>query len=123
MTDLDRQTAPSGRTLRRLRAQFRAELLGDAKPSPSDQALIDLAAQAALRVREMRAQIAAGSRVPDEDLVRISNAVNRIMKEFRSRSVAKSAAVEMSWADKQAEAERIMREEDEAAAQTQDDAA
>jgi hypothetical protein len=61
------------------------ELLGKAKPTPSDQTLIDLAAQAALRVREMRAEIAAGNRVPDEDLVRISNTVNRIMREFRGR--------------------------------------
>jgi hypothetical protein len=33
----------------------------------------------------MRAEIAAGNRVPDEDLVRISNTVNRIMREFRGR--------------------------------------
>jgi hypothetical protein len=88
MTEQREKATPSGRTLRRLRTQFRRELLGDAKPTPSDQALIDLAAQAALRVREMRAEIAAGNRVPDEDLVRISNAVNRIMREFRGRAVA-----------------------------------
>jgi hypothetical protein len=75
------------RTIRRLRAQFRKELLGDAKPTPSDQALIDLAAQAGLRVKEMRAELSAGRRVPDEDLVRISNTVNRIMREFRGRAV------------------------------------
>ena len=83
--DEPQKTPTSGRTLRRLRAQFRVELLGKAKPTPSDQTLIDLAAQAALRVREMRAEIAAGNRVPDEDLVRISNTVNRIMREFRGR--------------------------------------
>jgi hypothetical protein len=83
--DEPQKTPTSGRTLRRLRAQFRVELLGKAKPTPSDQTLIDLAAQAALRVREMRAEIAAGNRVPDEDLVRISNTVYRIMREFRGR--------------------------------------
>jgi hypothetical protein len=62
--DEPQKTPTSGRTLRRLRAQFRVELLGKAKPTPSDQTLIDLAAQAALRVREMRAEIAAGNRVP-----------------------------------------------------------
>jgi hypothetical protein len=70
MTDKQQKAPTSGRTLRRLRAQFRNELLGDADPTPSDQTLIDLAAQAALRVREMRAEISAGNRVPDEDLVR-----------------------------------------------------
>jgi hypothetical protein len=92
--DEPRKTPTSGRTLRRLRAQFRAELLGKAKPTPSDQTLIDLAAQAALRVREMRAEIAAGNRVPDEDLVRISNTVNRIMREFRGR---KQTATDDDW--------------------------
>ena len=45
--DEPQKTPTSGRTLRRLRAQFRVELLGKAKPTPSDQILIDLAAQAA----------------------------------------------------------------------------
>ena len=67
MTDEKQKTPKSGRTLRRLRRQFRKELLDKAKPTPSDQTLIDLAAQAALRVREMRTEIAAGNRVPDED--------------------------------------------------------
>jgi hypothetical protein len=102
MTDQEPQTAPSGRTLRRLRAQFRRELLGDAKPAPSDLALIDLAAQAALRVREMRTQIAAGSRVPDEDLVRISNAVNRIMREFRGRAAAKADKRSLTYDERMA---------------------
>jgi hypothetical protein len=86
-TDETKKPPTDSRTFRRLRAQFRRELLGEAKPTPSDHALIDLAAQAALRVREMRTEIAAGNRVPDEDLVRISNAVNRIMREFRGRAV------------------------------------
>jgi hypothetical protein len=80
-------TKKNDRTYRRLRQQFRLELLGDAEPTPSDRTLIDLAAQAALRVRQMRAEIAVGNRVPDEDLVRISNAANRILKEFRGRAV------------------------------------
>jgi hypothetical protein len=80
---MTRMTA-SGRSLRRLRASFRQELLGDSKPTPSDDILIDLAAQAALRVREMRDEITAGNRVADEDLVRISNTVNRIMRELKA---------------------------------------
>jgi hypothetical protein len=94
MTDNRQKLSKSGRALRRLRSNFRKELLGTTKPTPSDEALIDLAAQAALRVREMRFEISAGNRVPDEDLVRISDAVNRIMKEFRGR---KQAAVEATY--------------------------
>jgi hypothetical protein len=40
--DEPQKTPTSGRTLRRLRAQFRVELLGKAKPTPSDQTLIVL---------------------------------------------------------------------------------
>jgi hypothetical protein len=89
---MTQKLSKSGRALRRHRSNFRKELLGTAKPTPSDWALIDLAAQAALRVREMRAEIIAGNRVPDEDLVRISNAVNRIMREFRGRKQAAAEA-------------------------------
>jgi hypothetical protein len=92
MTDTLKKLSKSGRTLRRLRSNFRKELLGTAKPTPSDEALIDLAAQASLRVREMREEISAGNRVPDEDLVRISNTVNRVMREFRGRKQAVTEA-------------------------------
>jgi hypothetical protein len=92
MTDVPLKTPKSGRALRRLRSKFRKELLGAAKPTPSDEALIDIAAQAGLRVREMRDEISAGNRVPDEDLVRISNTVNRIMREFRGRKQAAADA-------------------------------
>jgi hypothetical protein len=88
MPDDQPKRSISDRTYRRLRVQFRKELLGTGKPTPSDQALIDLAAQAGLRVRQMRAEIAAGNSVPDESLVRIANVVNRIMREFRGRKQA-----------------------------------
>jgi hypothetical protein len=90
MTDTER-AAPSDRTYRRLRGKFRRELLGDAKPSPSDSTLIDLATQAALRVRQMKAEIAAGQRVADEDLVRIIRAANSVLKEFRGRATTAKA--------------------------------
>ena len=76
----------SSRLFRRLRTQFREELLGDAKPAPSDLALIELAALAALRGREMRDAIIAGERIEDDDFVRVANAVARIMRTFRGRA-------------------------------------
>lgn len=91
--------------------------------------LLNQAALLALRERQMREEILAGQigKHTDADLIRLANALRRVRKELRESAAAKSDAGEMSWSEKQAEAERIMREEDEAAAQAdqpiKDDAA
>ena len=41
----------------------------------------------------MSVAVDIGNRVPDEDLVRISNTVNRIMREFRGRKQAAAAPI------------------------------
>lgn len=116
------------RMFRRFRARFRAEL-GIRNPSEADMGLLNQAALLALRERQMREEILAGQigKHTDADLIRLANALRRVRKELRESAAAKSDAGEMSWSEKQAEAERIMREEDEAAAQAdqpiKDDAA
>jgi hypothetical protein len=79
--------SPSSRLFRRLRTQFRKELLGDAKPKPSERTLIEQAALAALRAREMRDEIIAGKRIADEHFVRLIRATSAVMKAFREHAV------------------------------------
>jgi hypothetical protein len=87
-TPTERSEQTSRRLFRRLRAAFQAELLGDAAPTPSDRTLIEQAALAALRAREMRDEVIAGNRIEDDTFVRVSNSVTRIMKAFRDRAGA-----------------------------------
>jgi hypothetical protein len=67
--------------------QFRQELLGDAKPKPSERTLIEQAALAAPRAREMRDEIIAGKRIEDDDFVRLIRATSAVMKAFREHAV------------------------------------
>jgi hypothetical protein len=122
------KTGAGRRMFRRFRARFQAEL-GIKNPSEADKGLLNQAALLALRERQLREQILAGDigKNTDVDLIRLVNALRRVRKELRESAAAKSEAEEMSWAEKQAEAERILREEDETAARadraTRDDAA
>jgi hypothetical protein len=126
--EAEQKKASGRRMFRRFRARFRAEL-GIENPSEADKTLLNQAALLALREQQLREQILTGAigKKTDEDIVRLVNALRRIREELRKSAAAKSKASEMSWSDKQAEAERIMREEDEAAARadqsTEDDAA
>jgi hypothetical protein len=89
------------RAFRRIRAEFRRELLGDAVPSPSDKTMIEQAALASMRASAMRDAIVAGERVEDDDFVRMSNALVRIMNAFRGRAAGtKQAARPQSFEER-----------------------
>jgi hypothetical protein len=70
------------RRFRRLVRQFQAELGGDL--SGAEETLIEQAALLTMKSEALRDAILQGDDVPEESLVRIANAVGRVVRDLRA---------------------------------------